>query len=379
MLRVRVAASVWFAAGAMLCVGASSAQTFPGSTVNTAGNSLIPSVGTGGCSVAPQTTGGTIFNNTVAGLGAGVGVGSMQINLTHTFDSDLDIYLVAPNLQILELTSDNGGAGDNFTNTVFQDGAPYITTGTPPYTGTFAPEGTLVASACGTTVTSNITTLAAFIPGQNGVWQLVIKDDVGADTGTMLSWSITFGCVINCPANQNLGTDPGECAALVNYQVTANPACGTVIQTSGLPSGSDFPVGTVTNCYGTTAGPSCCFDVTVSDDEAPLITCPADIALGLPPYSSGQNVDYPPPTVSDNCPGVGAPSCVPASGDLFPAGNTVVLCDVIDAAANLNSCNFNVDLREVSVLEVPTASTWGLAALALLLAGAALVLMRRQG
>ncbi|MFZ1297341.1 MAG: hypothetical protein WAT16_04795, partial [Saprospiraceae bacterium] len=71
-----------------------SAQTFTGSIINTAGNSLIPSTGTGGCTVAPQTTGGTLFNNVVSGLsGTCVRLSSIQVNFTHTFDSDIDMYL----------------------------------------------------------------------------------------------------------------------------------------------------------------------------------------------------------------------------------------------------------------------------------------------
>ena len=198
---------------------------------------------------------------------------------------------------------------------------------------------------------------------------------VGCPQGT----GACAGCVLTCPGNITGPTDPGFCSAVETYPAPGTSGtCGTV--TCSPASGSTFPLGTTTvNCSSSVGGGLCSFTDTVNDLELPTITCPADIALDLPPYSSGQNVDFPPPTVSDNCPGVGAPSCVPASGDLFPAGNTVVLCDVIDAAANLNSCNFNIDLNAVSVLEVPTASTWGLAALALLLAGAALVLMRRQG
>jgi len=169
------------------------AQTFNGSAINTAGNSLIPSTGTGGCTVLPQTTGGTIFNNTVAGLLPGTPLVSALVNFTHTFDSDIDMYLRAPNGQILELSTDNGGGGDNYTNTVFNDAAAInITAGTPPFTGTFRPEGTLTASACGTTITPTVTTLGGFTPSQNGVWQLVIKDDVGADVGAMINWSLTF-------------------------------------------------------------------------------------------------------------------------------------------------------------------------------------------
>lgn len=180
------------ALAASLFSGFSHAQTFNGNIVNTAANSAIPSAGTGGCAAAPQTTGGTIFNNLVAGLPAGTTVASVQMNLTHTFDSDLDVFLVAPNGQVLELTTDNGAGNDNYTNTVFQDGAPNITTGAAPFTGTFSAEGSLVVTNCGVVVTPTVTDLASFTPGQNGTWQLLILDDVGIDTGTMLSWSITF-------------------------------------------------------------------------------------------------------------------------------------------------------------------------------------------
>lgn len=172
--------------------GLSHAQTFNGNIVNTAANSTIPSAGTGGCAAAPQTTGGTIFNNLVAGLPAGATVASVQMNFTHTFDNDVDMFLVAPNGQILELSTDNGGSFDNFTNTVFQDGAPNITTGAAPFTGTFSAEGSLVATNCGIVVTPTVQDLASFTPGQNGTWQLLFLDDLGGDVGTMLSWSITF-------------------------------------------------------------------------------------------------------------------------------------------------------------------------------------------
>ena len=101
---------------ALCLAGTVNAQsvTFNGSTTNTAGNNLIPSTGpsTNGCTVE------TVYNNTV---GAGIlGVQSVQLNMTHTWTGDLEIYLEAPNGQRIALSTDNGSSGDNFTNTVFQ-------------------------------------------------------------------------------------------------------------------------------------------------------------------------------------------------------------------------------------------------------------------
>jgi len=54
-------------------------------------------------------------------------------DITHTWDSDLDIYLVAPDGTAVELSTDNGGSGDNYINTVFDDTASTsITTATAP-------------------------------------------------------------------------------------------------------------------------------------------------------------------------------------------------------------------------------------------------------
>ncbi|MDC8005723.1 HYR domain-containing protein, partial [Aureisphaera galaxeae] len=64
----------------------------------------------------------------------------------------------------------------------------------------------------------------------------------------------------------------------VSFTITSTP--GSVVQTAGLPSGAEFPVGTTTNTFvvtdagGNTA--TCSFDVTVEDTEAPVIVCEGD-------------------------------------------------------------------------------------------------------
>jgi subtilisin-like proprotein convertase family protein len=103
---------------------------------------------------------------------------NVTLNISHTFDGDLDIFLIGPNGTRVELTTDNGGTGENFVNTVFDDqAATSITTGAAPFTGSFKPEGLL----------SNLNGIPA-----NGTWTLEITDDAGADTGTLNSWSLTI-------------------------------------------------------------------------------------------------------------------------------------------------------------------------------------------
>lgn len=114
-------------------------------------------------------------------MGASFGVETVCINLTHTWNADLIITLIAPDGTEVELTSDNGGDTDGYINTCFNAGAPQgIWEVGWPYTGTFKPEGFMSVLQNG--------------QDPNGIWQLKIRDTYPfADAGTLFDWSITFG------------------------------------------------------------------------------------------------------------------------------------------------------------------------------------------
>jgi subtilisin-like proprotein convertase family protein len=101
---------------------------------------------------------------------------NVTLNLTHTFTGDLDIFLIGPDGTSVELSTDNGGSGDNMTGTVFDDEASSpITGGSAPFTGSFQPEGNL----------SDFNGLSSA-----GDWTLSITDDANADGGQLLDWTI---------------------------------------------------------------------------------------------------------------------------------------------------------------------------------------------
>jgi subtilisin-like proprotein convertase family protein len=101
---------------------------------------------------------------------------NVGLSLTHTYDGDLDIFLVGPDGTRVELCTDNGGTGENFTDTVFDDeAATSITSGSAPFTGSFQPEGSL----------ADLDGIAAA-----GTWTLEVTDDAGGDTGELLAWSL---------------------------------------------------------------------------------------------------------------------------------------------------------------------------------------------
>jgi len=109
------------------------------------------------------------------------GLEQVCINATHTWDSDLEISLVAPDGTTVLLTSGNGGSDDDYTNTCFRnDASTPITQGIAPFTGTFRSQGDLSAINNG--------------QNGNGQWKLHILDVYAfADQGNLLGWDITFG------------------------------------------------------------------------------------------------------------------------------------------------------------------------------------------
>jgi hypothetical protein len=154
-----------------------------------------------------------------------------------------------------------------------------------------------------------------------------------------------------CPANIVKPTDLGQCSTVVTYttpQATDN--CPDVGVSCSPLSGATFQKGTTTvTCTAIdSSGNSvnCSFTVTVNDTQPPAITCPANITKPNDPNQCGAVATYPAPTVSDNCPGVGAPVCAPASGSFFPKGTTTVNCNVADASGNTATCAFTVTVND---------------------------------
>jgi subtilisin-like proprotein convertase family protein len=106
---------------------------------------------------------------------------SVCLNVQHPWVEDLDVYLRTPDGRTLELTSDNGGSGDNFSNTCFSPTAKTpikdIEIDQAPFTENYQPEGDW-QDIDGTPL--------------NGAWTINLKDDSPGNAGVLQSWSITF-------------------------------------------------------------------------------------------------------------------------------------------------------------------------------------------
>jgi len=123
---------------------------------------------------------------------------NVTVNITHTYDADLALTLTSPQGTVIILSSGNGGDGNNYSNTLFDDAAvSAINLGIPPYTGIFRPQGNL----------------SSFNNEQSaGNWTLKVVDSGELDIGTLDNWSIE---ICGIPSVFSLPTDN------FNIQVTS--------------------------------------------------------------------------------------------------------------------------------------------------------------
>jgi hypothetical protein len=152
---------------------------------------------------------------------------------------------------------------------------------------------------------------------------------------------------INCPSNIFQSANPGSCSKTVNYIATASDNCSVSGISYSPASGSTFNVGT-TNVTATATDASgnskqCNFSVTITDNQKPLVTCPANIVDSTNAGSCTKNISYSAGS-SDNC-AVQSTSYNPNSGSSFAIGITTVTVTVTDVNGNNNSCSFTVEIK----------------------------------
>jgi subtilisin-like proprotein convertase family protein len=190
---------------------------------NTCGQNLaIPDAG---CFSNLFAVGQVTISGAPAGtMGTDVALQSVELITTHTWNGDLQIYLVSPGGQQIPLVLNRGGSADNFGNPalcptatlILQDGAPPVS-GLPVVnnvTGTFAPEQPLATFNTGTA---------------NGNWLVRICDSAGGDVGSLNFIKLNFVCLGVAATASNGGPYcTGE-----TIQLNANTVLGNVFSWTG--------------------------------------------------------------------------------------------------------------------------------------------------
>ena len=170
--------------------------------------------------------------------------------------------------------------------------------------------------------------------------------DSGETKTFTLSRNFQLLPTIQCPADITVPNDLNQCGAVVTFAPVVDAPCNDGTAVSNPASGTFFPVGsTVVSSYAKTPSAQsapCTFTVTVQDTQKPVVNCPsAKVVDATSP--AGATVAFT-PTASDNC-SVASLVSVPASGSVFPVGDTTVNCTAKDPAGNQNSCSFSIHVK----------------------------------
>lgn len=253
-----------------------------------------------------------------------------------TIAADASCQAVVPDFTATATVSDNCACSGNDNSATCADQQPITVTQSP------AP-GTPVGLG-----THTITLSANDGSSNNG----------GAGNTTTVTTTLTVADqtapVVTAPADSSASADANCQVAIpdfvagstvsdscdTNPTVTQSPAAGTLV---GL--GSHTVTVTATDAAGNQSSDQVVF--TVNDTTAPVISCPSNIEVFLPPNTpdTSMAVTYPAATATDNCSAAPTVSYSHASGSTFPVGTTTVTVTATDAAGNHSECTFTVTVR----------------------------------
>ncbi len=153
-------------------------------------------------------------------------------SITHSFDADLVITLIAPDGTTILLANKRGGSSNNFTNTVFDDGAATdVSGGSAPFTGSFRPEQPL-----------------GVLRGHpmNGTWKLKVVDTATIDSGSIAAWGLDqrpAACATTVAAPPATTTGPASDVTPMTARIAAT------VDPNGTATDGAFQFGTST-AYG---------------------------------------------------------------------------------------------------------------------------------
>ena len=215
-----------------------------------------------------------------------------------------------------------------------------------------APQGTV---SCGNVSTSQIAGLPSGSTFPLGVTTNTFEATGPSPTTAQCSFTITViddrpPEFIQCPTDTTLITIASDCGVVMEWPPPiATDGCSEVQieQTSGAASGSVFAPGTHQIGYTATdtSGNSgyCSFVIEVIDQQAPQFSfCPADITVPLSQGMCAAPVEWPMPTVIDNCSATVQQVSGPSSGSGFGVGTTVIEYIATDPAGNSATCSFTI-------------------------------------
>ncbi len=220
--------------------------------------------------------------------------------------------------------------------------------------------------------------MSSFTPGQTFAAGPTIVTYTATDqSGNSISCSFTVNVIetvaptVDCPADTTIVISNNACMAAVTWpNAVAQDNCGGQLNLqSDVPNGSSLPTGftiveyTATDASGNTA--TCSFVVTVIENTAPTIDCPANLTTSVDDSQPGQCggvATWATAVASDNCSAVTViPTIQP--GSYLSLGTHTIRYTASDASGNTATCTFTVTVEDKAppILTCPPPQSFTLA------------------
>jgi HYR domain/Fibronectin type III domain len=251
--------------------------------------------------------------------------------------------LSVPGDQTVEATT-NGGAIVTFSFSATDIADPSPTVSCAPSSGATFPIGSTTVSCTATDASGNSSGPQSFT--------VTVSD--------------TTPPTLSLPGPQSL-TATSYAGVAYSFAATATDIVDGSVGVNCTPSsGSTFVPGettvncTATDSHGNAASGQFTVDVAVIDNPPTLGNVPASVKREAS-SPAGTNVFFPTPTAIDDVDGpIATVMCTPASGTLFPIGQTTVTCQAFDSHNHVGSATFTVDIVDTTppVLYVPGDRTY---------------------
>lgn len=152
---------------------------------------------------------------------------------------------------------------------------------------------------------------------------------------------------ISCPNPLTVECTGNSSATVTPPVVTANDVCDGILTATGPAAGS-YPLGVTTTSYQVADksgnANSCPWTITVQDQTAPSITCPAPATVECTGQRQAQ-VTPATATASDTCSPVTITSPLAAS---FVMGTTTTNYSVVDSSGNTNACTSSITVQDTT-------------------------------
>ncbi len=206
-----------------------------------------------------------------------------------------------------------------------------------PASGSTFPLGTttVICSATDAAHNTGMRTFAVTVRDTTPPVLVGVPANITAEATSSLGAAVTFA------------TPTATDAVTTGLVVTCSPASGSTFAISPMGTTPPIsPIGTTVTCSATDAAGNTgrgTFTVAVVDTTPPAITVPAAMSVAAA-GSTGTVVTYT-ASAQDAVDGTVPVTCTPASGSLFPIGNTAVSCVAVDAHGNASAEGFTVTVQ----------------------------------